>query len=85
MPDAEIRQMPWSAALDRRAALLAELLESHPALHLLAEYEAVFLDRHPCVDWLADRAAAAADDLLARMDDAIAALAGVAKGREGAS
>jgi hypothetical protein len=61
-----------AATLDRRAAALACLLDSHPARHLLAEYEAVFLDRQPCVERAADHDdALSASDLLARMEAAI--------------
>lgn len=62
------------AALDQRAAALARLLESHPALHLLAEYEAVFVDRRPSIDRPNDGGEAGASELLARMDAAITAL-----------
>ena len=78
MSDDRTRMEPWAAALDRRAALLARLIESHPALHLLAEYEAIFLDRHPCVDRLAGSETTTANDLLARMDASIVALGGPA-------
>lgn len=62
------------AALDQRAAALAQLLESHPALHLLAEYEAVFLDRRLSIDRPDCGSKTSASDLLARMDAAIASL-----------
>ncbi len=66
--------------LDQRAATLARLLETHPAAHLLAEYEAAFIDRMPCSGCAEPRHAPSADDLLARMDAAIAALQGSTAG-----
>ncbi len=63
-----------AASLDERAALLARLLDSHPARHLLAEYEAVFLDRRPCVDSGSIDEPGAARRLLTAMDNAIAEL-----------
>lgn len=64
-----------AAALDRSAAALARLLDSHPARHLLAEYEAVFLDRRPCIEPIVhDADGSGAQDLLARMEVAIEAL-----------
>lgn len=62
--------------LDQRAATLARLLETHPAVHLLAEYEAVFVDRMPCSGCAVPRHAPSPEDLLDRMDAAIAALQG---------
>jgi hypothetical protein len=74
MFDARSARDPLVAALDQRAAVLARLLESHPALHLLAEYEAVFLDRRLSIDRRDDGGEASAGELLARMDAAITAL-----------
>jgi hypothetical protein len=80
MPEATTIVETWAQALDQRAAWLARLLESHPALHLLAEYEAVFLDRRPCADRMPRHTDDAARDLLARMDSAITALEAITGG-----
>ena len=61
--------------LAERVAALARLIETHPAYHLLAEYEALFVDRHPCAAETVPCLQAAADDLLARVNAVIAALA----------
>jgi hypothetical protein len=61
--------------LAERVAALARLLETHPAYHLLAEYEALFVDRHACAAETVPCLQAAADDLLARVNDVIATLA----------
>ncbi len=69
------------AALAGRVALLARLIETHPAFDLLAEYEALFLDRHPCASEAVPCLNEAASDLLGRIDAVIEALAGL--GRSG--
>ena len=74
MPGTAASIAPLAASLDERAALLARLLDSHPARHLLAQYEAVFLDRRPCMDRRSIDVSGAAQRLLAAMDDAIAEL-----------
>jgi hypothetical protein len=61
--------------LAERVAALGRLIETHPAYHLLAEYEALFVDRHACAAETVRCLQAAADDLLARVNDVIAALA----------
>lgn len=63
-----------TAALDERAARLLRLLDTHPARHLLAQYEAVLLDRRPCVDREPIDTGIMAHHLLTAMDDAIAEL-----------
>ncbi len=60
--------------LAERVAALARLIETHPAYHLLAEYEALFVDRHACAAEAVSCLEDAADDLLARVNDVIAAL-----------
>jgi hypothetical protein len=84
MPGTVASIAPLAASLDERAALLARLLDSHPARHLLAEYEAVLLDRRPCVDRRSGDETRAAHRLLTAMDKAIAELKTVAsQGRSG--
>jgi hypothetical protein len=60
--------------LAERATALARLIETHPGYHLLAEYEALFVDRHACAAETVPCRRAAADDLLARMNDVIMSL-----------
>jgi hypothetical protein len=74
MPGTVASIAPLAASLDERAALLARLLDTHPARHLLAEYEAVLLDRRPCVDRRLIDETRAAHHLLSAMDNAIAEL-----------
>lgn len=74
MPDETTIAREPEAALAGRVATLARLIEAHPAFDLLAEYEAVFLDRHPCASETVDCLERAADDLLARIDATIALL-----------
>jgi hypothetical protein len=74
MPDETTITRQPHAALAGRAAALARLIEAHPAFDLLAEYEAVFLDRHPCAGEALDCLERAADDLLQRIDATIALL-----------
>ena len=74
MPAAAIITASAHAPLAERVAALARLIETHPAYHLLAEYEALFLDRHPCAAETVLCLEQAAEDLLARVNDLIAAL-----------
>jgi hypothetical protein len=74
MPAAATITASADAPLAERVAALARLIEGHPAYHLLAEYEALFLDRHPCAAETVPCLEQAADDLLARVSDMIAAL-----------
>ena len=74
MPGTVASIAPLAASLDERAALLARLLDTHPARHLLAEYEAVLLDRRPCVDRQPIDETRAAHELMTAMDQAIAEL-----------
>ena len=74
MSDAAIITASAHAPLAERVAALARLIETHPAYHLLAEYEALFLDRHPCAAENVLCLEKAADDLLARVNAVIAAL-----------
>ena len=60
--------------LAERVAALARLIETHPAYHLLAEYEALFVDRHACAAETVPCLEEAAGDLLARVNDVIEAL-----------
>jgi len=78
MPGTVASIAPLAASLDERAALLARLLDSHPARHLLAEYEAVLLDRRPCVDRRPIDETRAAHRLLTAMDKAIGDLEALA-------
>jgi hypothetical protein len=80
MPDVATLADETQAALAGRVALLARLIEAHPAFDLLAEYEAVFLDRHPCASEVVPCAEQAAAHLLRRVDAAIEALAGLGDG-----
>ena len=84
MPGAVDSIAPLAASLDERAALLARLLDTHPARHLLAEYEAVLLDRRPCVNRRAIDETGIARRLLTAMDEAIAQLEAIA-GKAGPS
>jgi hypothetical protein len=74
MPDVTTLADETHAALAGRVALLARLIEAHPAFDLLAEYEAVFLDRHPCASEAVPCLEKAASDLLDRVDAVIEAL-----------
>ena len=67
MPDETTIAARPRTALAGRVATLARLIEAHPAFDLLAEYEALFLDRHPCAGEAVDCLEQAADDLLARI------------------
>ena len=74
MPDVATLADETHAALARRVTCLARLIETHPAFDLLAEYEALFLDRHPCASEVVPCIEQAADHLLTRIDAAIRAL-----------
>jgi len=74
MPDETTIAARPRTALAGRVATLARLIEAHPAFDLLAEYEALFLDRHPCAGEAVDCLEQAADDLLERIDATIALL-----------
>jgi hypothetical protein len=74
MPDVATLADETHAALAGRVTRLARLIETHPAFDLLAEYEAVFVDRHPCASETVPCLEQAADHLLTRIDDAIRAL-----------
>lgn len=74
MPDQTTIAVQPHPALAGRVATLARLIEAHPAFDLLAEYEAVFLDRHPCAGEAIDCLERAAQDLLERIDATIALL-----------
>ena len=74
MPDVTTLAEDTEAALAGRVALLARLIEAHPAFDLLAEYEALFLDRHPCAAETVSCLATAAADLGKRIEAAIAVL-----------
>ena len=74
MPAAATTTASTHAPLAERVAALARLIETHPAYHLLAEYEALFLDRHPCAAETVPCLERAAEDLLARVNGLIAAL-----------
>jgi len=74
MPDETTIAPAPHTALAGRVALLARLIEAHPAFDLLAEYEAVFLDRHPCAGETVDCLERAAHDLLERIEATIALL-----------
>ncbi len=78
MPEAVASIAPMIAALDERAAQLLRLLDSHPARHLLAEYEAMLLDRRPCVDREPTDPVETAHRLLEAMAASIAELEGSA-------
>jgi hypothetical protein len=71
MPPCRDRTASLMTALDQRAARLARLLDSHPARHLLAEYEALLLDRRPCLDRPAVDPETTARRLLEVMDRSI--------------
>lgn len=71
MPDQPTIAREPRAALAGRVATLARLIEVHPAFDLLAEYEAVFLDRHPCAGEAVGCLERAARDLLRRIDATI--------------
>ena len=77
MPDAPTIADETHAALAGRVTLLARLIEAHPAFDLLAEYEALFIDRHACASEAVPCLATAADDLLGRVDATIRALEAV--------
>ena len=80
MPDVATLADDTHAALAGRVTRLARLIETHPAFDLLAEYEAVFLDRHPCASEAVPCLEKAPDHLLSRIDDAIRALETAAVG-----
>ena len=74
MLDGAIITASAATALARRVAALARLIEAHPAYHLLAEYEALFVDRHCCAAETVSCLEQAANDLLLRVNDVIAVL-----------
>jgi hypothetical protein len=74
MSDGAVIVASADVLLAQRVAELGQLLEAHSAYHLLAEYEALFVDRHCCAAETVLCRKRAADDLLARVNDMIAAL-----------
>ena len=74
MLDGAIIAASAGATLAPRVVALARLIDAHPAYHLLAEYEALFVDRHCCAAETVPCLEQAADDLLARVNEVIAVL-----------
>lgn len=74
MPDVATIADEAAALLAERVGRLARLIEAHPAYDLLAEYEALFLDRHPCAAESVACLERAATDLLDRIETSIRSL-----------